>query len=317
MKINIENYEIAVLIPCFNEAKTIGKVIDDFSKVLPSSKIYVYDNSSTDSTSTIAKRYGAIVYKEPFKGKGNVVKRMFADIQADIYVLVDGDATYDANSLIKMIEELFSNNYDMVVGSRIPINKELAYRAGHIIGNKFLTKFVSMLFGGNLKDMLSGYRVFSKRFVKTFPILSRGFEIETEITIHTLQIGASYSELETPYYARPEGSHSKLNTYKDGSKILRQILMLLKNEKPLFFFGFISLGFFIVSIMIFIPILISFLETGLVLKVPSLLLSVSLMIVAFLSFTSGIILDNIRVFKQEYKRSNYLRFSSLRIGSNK
>src|SRR6266567_9600887 len=226
---------VAVLVPCFNEAAAIATVVADFRKSLPTADIYVYDNNSTDRTIAVAREAGAEVRSERRQGKGHVIRRMFADVDADIYVLVDGDATYDASSAPRMIDILLSEHLDMVVGLRVD-RSEAAYRRGHRTGNWMLTSFLSQVFGRDFKDILSGYRVFSRRFVKSFPVLSDGFEIETELSVHALDLALPVAEIETPYYARPEGSFSKLNTWRDGFRILGTILKLYRSEKPLRFF---------------------------------------------------------------------------------
>ena len=230
---------VAVLVPCFNEQAAVGKVVSAFRNALPAAEIYVYDNNSKDRTAEVAREAGAEVRTERRQGKGHVVRRMFADIDADVYVLVDGDATYDAPSAPCMIEKLVNEHLDMVVGLRVDQEVE-AWRLGHRFGNRMLTGFLSAVFGQAFKDILSGYRVFSRRFVKSFPVLSDGFEIETELTVHALELSMPVAEVETPYYARPEGSVSKLNTYRDGLRILATILKLYRSEKPLRFFSVVG-----------------------------------------------------------------------------
>ena len=252
---------IAVLVPCFNEEAAVGTVVADFRKALPSAEIFVYDNNSSDRTVAVARDAGAQVRSERRQGKGHVVRRMFADVDADIYVLVDGDATYDAASAPRMIETLLSDHLDMVVGFRVD-QAEAAYRPGHRTGNWMLTGFLSSVFGQAFKDILSGYRVFSRRFVKSFPVLSDGFEIETELSVHALELALPVAEIETPYYARPEGSVSKLNTWRDGFRILGTILKLYRSEKPLRFFTAIGIFLTLVSVGLAIPIVITFLEEG-------------------------------------------------------
>ncbi|HIE73210.1 MAG TPA: glycosyltransferase [Flavobacteriales bacterium] len=303
--------KIAVLIPCYNEELTISRVVNDFQESLPEATIYVYDNASTDNTSKVATKAGALVFQEPNKGKGNVVRRMFADIEANIYVIVDGDDTYEASKCPEMIEQVVNNNLDMVVATRKTTNSGGEYRWGHVFGNWMLTRSVSLIFGHGFTDMLSGYRVMSYRFVKSFPITSKGFEIETEMTVHALQVGASYQEIETMYDSRPEGSESKLNTFKDGFRILWMILLLFKGEKPFQFFGLLSLLFFVVSITLSIPLFTTYIETGLVPKIPTAVLSTGLMILSFFSLISGVILDSMSRLKLEGKRANYLSYKSL------
>ena len=304
--------KIAVLIPCYNEELTISRVVNDFQKSLPEATIYFYDNASTDNTSKVATKAGALVFQEPNKGKGNVVRRMFADIEANIYVIVDGDDTYEASKCPEMIDQLVNNNLDMVVATRKTTNSGGEYRWGHVFGNWMLTRSVSLIFGHGFTDMLSGYRVMSCRFVKSFPITSKGFEIETEITVHALQVGVSYEEMETVYDSRPEGSESKLSTFRDGFRILGMILLLFKEEKPFQFFGLLSLLFFMVSIVLSIPIFVTYVETGLVPRMPTAILSTGLMILSFFSLISGVILDSLSRSKLEAKRANYLSYKSLK-----
>ncbi|MDO8954804.1 MAG: glycosyltransferase family 2 protein [Gammaproteobacteria bacterium] len=302
---------IAVLVPCYNEQLTVRQVIQDFRLALPDASIYIYDNNSKDNTVAIAKEAGAIVRKETLQGKGNVVRRMFADIEADIYILVDGDATYDAKSAPMLVDALLSNHVDMVNASRVS-QSDLAYRSGHEFGNKLLTKMVSTIFGERLKDMLSGYRVFSRRFVKSFPILSAGFEIETELTVHALELKMPLIEIETPYYSRPEGSFSKLSTYKDGFKILNMINKLVKREKPVLYFGFIAGILAVLALILFAPIFSSYLSTGLVPRLPTAILSASLVILAFLSLGCGLILDTVTLGRKEAKLIAYLNIANTR-----
>src|SRR6195256_5162410 len=296
---------IAVLVPCFNEEAAVATVVADFRKALPSAEIFVYDNNSKDRTIAVAREAGAGVRSERHQGKGHVVRRMFADVDADIYVLVDGDATYDAASAPRMIDALLSNHLDMVVGLRVD-QVQAAYRPGHRTGNWMLTSFLSVIFGQAFKDILSGYRVFSRRFVKSFPVLSDGFEIETELSVHALELALPVAELETPYYARPEGSFSKLNTWRDGFRILGTILKLYRSEKPLRFFTAIGLFLMLVSIGIAIPVVITFVEEGLVPRLPTAVLSMGLMIVAVLSVTSGLVLDTVTRGRREMKLLAYL-----------
>ncbi len=296
---------IAVLVPCYNEEAAVATVVTDFRKALPSAEIYVYDNNSKDRTAAVAREAGAEVRSERRQGKGHVVRRMFADIDADIYVLVDGDATYDAPSAPRMIEMLVSDRLDMVVGLRVD-QARAAYRVGHRTGNWMLTNFLSSVFGQAFKDILSGYRVFSRRFVKSFPVLSDGFEIETELTVHALELALPVAEVETPYYARPEGSFSKLNTWRDGFRILGTILKLYRSEKPLRFFSAIAVFLALVSIGLAIPILITYLEQGIVPRLPTAMLSMGLMIVAMLSASSGLVLDTVTRGRREMKLLAYL-----------
>jgi glycosyltransferase involved in cell wall biosynthesis len=296
---------IAVLVPCFNEEAAVATVVTGFRQALPSAQIYVYDNNSKDRTAAVAREAGAEVRSERRQGKGHVVRRMFADIDADIYVLVDGDATYDAPSAPRMIERLVGKQLDMVVGLRVDQVKA-AYRAGHRTGNWMLTSFLSDTFGQAFTDILSGYRVFSRRFVKSFPVLSDGFEIETELTVHALELSMPVAEIETPYYARPEGSFSKLNTWGDGFRILNTILKLYRSEKPLRFFCAIGAFLALVSIGLAIPILVTYLQEGLVPRLPTAVLSTGLMIVAVLSVSSGLVLDTVTRGRREMKLLAYL-----------
>ena len=296
---------IAVLVPCFNEEAAVATVVSDFRKVLPTAEIFVYDNNSRDRTVEVARAAGAIVRSERRQGKGHVVRRMFADVDADIYVLVDGDATYDAPSAPRMIDALINDHLDMVVGFRVD-QSVAAYRPGHRTGNWMLTSFLSAVFGQAFKDILSGYRVFSRRFVKSFPVLSDGFEIETELSVHALELALPVTEVETPYFARPEGSVSKLNTYRDGLRILGTILRLYRSEKPLRFFTAIGVFLILVSIGLAIPILITYLELGLVPRLPTAVLAMGLMILAMLSISSGLVLDTVTRGRREMKLLAYL-----------
>jgi glycosyltransferase involved in cell wall biosynthesis len=302
---------IAVLVPCYNEAAAIEQVITGFREVLPQARILIFDNNSTDETVAIAKRAGAETRHVLRQGKGNVVRRMFADVDADLYVLVDGDATYDAASAPRLVEKLLSEGLDMVVGARKDTATE-AYRPGHRFGNRILTEFVARIFGRAFNDILSGYRVFSRRFVKSFPALSIGFEIETELTIHALELRMPIAEVETPYYARPAGSTSKLNTWRDGARILRMILRLYQLQRPLAFFSWIAGVLAAVAIILAIPVLITFIETGLVPRLPTAVLSTGLMLLASLSLTCGLILDNVTRGRQEMKRLFYLGIEGIR-----
>jgi glycosyltransferase involved in cell wall biosynthesis len=296
---------IAVLVPCFNEEAAVATVVSDFRKVLPTAEIFVYDNNSRDRTVEVARAAGAIVRSERRQGKGHVVRRMFADVDADVYLLVDGDATYDAPSAPRMIDALINDHLDMVVGFRVD-QSVAAYRPGHRTGNWMLTSFLSTVFGQAFKDILSGYRVFSRRFVKSFPVLSDGFEIETELSVHALELALPVVEIETPYYARPEGSFSKLNTWRDGFRILGTILKLYRSEKPLRFFTVIGIFLMLVSIGLAIPVIITFLEEGLVPRLPTAVLSMGLMIVAVLSVSSGLVLDTVTRGRREMKLLAYL-----------
>ncbi len=303
---------IAVLVPCFNEEAAVASVVADFRKALPSAEIFVYDNNSSDRTIEVAREAGAVVRAERRQGKGHVVRRMFADVDADIYVLVDGDATYDAASAPRMIEKLVSDRLDMVVGLRVD-QALAAWRPGHRTGNRMLTGFLATVFGEAFKDILSGYRVFSRSFVKSFPVLSDGFEIETELTVHALELMLPVAEIETPYFARPEGSVSKLNTWRDGLRILSTILKLYRSEKPLRFFGAVGISLALVSIGLAIPVLVTYLEQGVVPRLPTAVLSMGLMILAMLSASSGLVLDTVTRGRREMKLLAYLAQAALRI----
>lgn len=297
---------IAVLVPCYNEAKTIAKVVRDFQRALPDARIYVYDNNSADDTMAIARDARATVRSVRYQGKGNVMRRMFADIDADIYVLVDGDATYDTASAPTLIHKLLTEQLDMVVGTRFGQFHTDAFRAGHQFGNWLLTQCVSVIFGRNFTDMLSGYRVFSRRFVKSFPALAKGFETETELTVHALELRLPIAEVATPYGARPEGSVSKLHTYRDGWRILRMILRLFREERPLAFFSLVFGVLATTAIALASPIVVTYLETGLVPRLPTAILATGIMLLAFLSLASGFILDTVTQGRRELKRLFYL-----------
>jgi glycosyltransferase involved in cell wall biosynthesis len=296
---------VAVLIPCYNEAEAIATVVRDFAAVLPEASIYVYDNNSTDETRSRASDAGAIVRTETFQGKGNVVRRMFSDVEAEVYVLVDGDGTYDASSARAMVDKLLQESLDMVNGARVPIDTA-AFRPGHVFGNRLLTRTVAMIFGDRIRDMLSGYRVMSRRFVKSFPALASGFETETELTVHALELRLPVSEIPTPYRDRQAGSHSKLHTFRDGFRILRTIFMLVKEERPMQFFTSIAAMLFIVAMILGWPLVTEFLETGLVPRFPTAILATGLMVLAFISFVAGLILDTVTLGRREMKRLHYL-----------
>src|ERR1700716_1413450 len=296
---------VSVLVPCFNEEAAVATVVADFRKALPSADIFVYDNNSSDRTIAVAREAGAQVRSERHQGKGHVVRRMFADIDADIYVLVDGDATYDAASAPRMIDALVSDHLDMVVGFRVD-QVQAAYRPGHRTGNWMLTSFLASVFGEAFKDILSGYRVFSRRFVKSFPVLSDGFEIETELSVHALELALPVTEIETPYYARPQGSFSKLNTWRDGFRILGTILKLYRSEKPLRFFTAIGIALALIAVGLAVPLIGTYIEHGTVPRFPTAILSTGLMIVAVLSFSSGLVLDTVTRGRREMKLLAYL-----------
>ena len=297
--------KVAVLIPCYNEALSIRQVVSDCKKYLPKADVYVYDNNSTDDTVKIAKKAGAIVGSEMHQGKGNVVRRMFADIEADVYVMTDGDATYDIASVPKMIQKLIDEKLDMVTGVRKTVATD-AYRAGHQLGNKMMTGIVHLFFGRHTDDMLSGLRVFSRRFVKSYPANSHGFEIETELTVFSSSMRLPVADFVTPYYARPEGSSSKLSTFKDGWRILKMIAVLIKEEKPLLFFGIGAIVLAILSIICAVPIIIQYLETGLVPRFPTAILSMGLMLCAGVSLAMALILDTVAKTRMELRRMKYL-----------
>ncbi|TAN62325.1 MAG: glycosyltransferase [Magnetospirillum sp.] len=301
---------IAVLIPCYNEEHAITQVVRDFQAALPDATVYVYDNNSRDRTVELARAAGATVRHEPLQGKGNVVRRMFSDIEADIYVMVDGDATYHAPSAPSMIARLVDENLDMMVGSRLHTEESGAFRTGHQFGNHLLTGFVAWLFGDRVKDMLSGYRVFSRRFVKSFPAMSSGFETETELVVHALSLSMPVAEMETPYFARPEGSVSKLNTYRDGWRILVTILKLLKRERPLALFGLIFAVLAVLAVVLAEPVVVTYMQTGLVPRFPTAILATGIMILAFLSLTAGVVLDTVTHGRRETKRLHYLGYKA-------
>lgn len=293
------------MIPCLNEEAAITQVINDFRAELPEALIFVYDNGSTDRSVEKAKAAGAVVRLEPLKGKGNVMRRMFADIEADIYVLVDGDNTYHAPSVRGLIDLLISNSLDMVNGAREEQHDD-AYRAGHRFGNWMLTGLVAWFFGARFKDMLSGYRVMSRRFVKSFPALASGFEIETELTVHALQLRLPIAERATPYRERPPASSSKLRTIPDGIRILKLILRLIREERPFEFFTWVSALLFSLSLILGIPVVIEYFETALVPRVPTAVLATGLMMLSFLSFICGLILATVTRGRIEAKRLQYL-----------
>ena len=301
---------VAVLIPCYNEELTIGNVVRAFRAELPEADIYVYDNNSTDCTSAIARKAGAICRGEKRQGKGNVVRRMFADIEADIYVMTDGDDTYDAASVKRLIEPILCDQADMVNATRLAVGDD-AFRRGHRFGNVLLTTVVSRTFGREMTDILSGYRAMSRRFVKSFPALSEGFEIETEITVHALELGLRVGEVSTPYRERPEGSVSKLNTVHDGIRILTLILFLLKAERPFRFFAIITAAIFLLTIFLAAPLATTYLETGLVPRLPTAVLVTGLSIVGLLTLMSGIILETVTRGRREAKRMHYLSIPAI------
>lgn len=296
---------VAVLIPCYNEEAAIGKVVEDFRTALPDATVYVYDNNSSDRTVAVARAAGAVVRSEPLQGKGNVMRRMFSDIEADVYVLVDGDDTYHAPSAPMMVHRLWDEQLDMVNGARVT-DIAAAYRPGHRLGNKVLTGLVAEVFGHRIQDMLSGYRVFSRRFVKSFPALASGFETETELTVHALELRMPIAEVTAPYKDRPEGSVSKLRTYRDGFRILKTILVLVKEERPLPFFASIFALLAAVSLALAVPVIMTYFQTGLVPRLPTAVLATGIMMLAFLSLMCGLILDTVTHGRREMKRLRYL-----------
>lgn len=296
---------IAVILPCYNEEAAIAQTVAGFRAALPGAAIYVYDNNSSDRTVTVAREAGAIVRTERMQGKGNVVRRMFADVDADIYVMADGDATYDAAAAPAMIAKMRDEGLDMVVGTRVHEAAD-AYRRGHVLGNRAMTGLLARLFGRSFTDIFSGYRVFSRRFVKSFPVLSAGFEIETEISVHALELKMPVAEMETRYLARPEGSASKLSTYRDGARIARTILTLYRIEKPMLFFGWIALALALLAVVLAVPLAMTYLETGLVPRFPTAILATGLVILAALSSFAGLILDTVVRGRREVRRLAYL-----------
>ena len=298
---------IAVLLPCYNEEAAIAQTVAGFRAALPDATIYVYDNNSRDRTIEVARSAGAVVRSERIQGKGNVVRRMFADIDADIYVMADGDATYDAASAPALVAKVIDEQLDMVVGSRIT-QSDAAYRRGHQFGNALLTGMLARLFGRSFTDILSGYRVFSRRFVKSFPVLSAGFEIETEISVHALELKMPVAEIETPYFARPEGSVSKLNTYGDGFRILRTIMTLYRIERPVLYFGAIGGVLALAAFILAVPLAVTYAQTGLVPRLPTAVLVTGLTILAALNGFTGLILDTVVRGRREVRRLAYLAY---------
>jgi glycosyltransferase involved in cell wall biosynthesis len=301
----LERLRIAVLLPCYNEEAAVAPTIAAFRAALPDADIYVYDNNSTDRTREVAARSGAIVRSERMQGKGHVVRRMFADVEADVYVMADGDATYDAAAAPEMIAKLIGEQLDMVVGAR-QSEVEEAYRRGHRLGNRLFNALLASLFGRTFSDVFSGYRIFSRRFVKSFPALSRGFETETEISVHALELAMPVGEVVTQYGARPEGSQSKLSTWRDGWRIMRTILHLFRIERPVLFYGSFSLFLAALAIVLSIPLAITYFQTGLVPRFPTAILATGLMLLAALSFFAGLILDTVVRGRREVRRLHYL-----------
>ncbi len=301
----IDGLRVAVLLPCYNEEAAIAQTVAGFRVALPGAAIYVYDNNSSDRTREVAAEAGAIVRTERMQGKGHVVRRMFADVEADIYVMADGDATYDAAAAPELVQRLIDEQLDMVVGAR-KSEVEEAYRRGHRLGNRLFTGLLANLFGRSFSDIFSGYRVFSRRFVKSFPALSSAFETETEISVHALELAMPVAEIVTAYGARPEGSESKLSTYRDGWRIMKTILHLFRIERPVLFYGGFGLFLAALAVVLTIPLAITYVETGLVPRFPTAILATGLMIVAFLSFMCGLILDTVVRGRREVRRLHYL-----------
>ena len=296
---------VAVLLPCYNEEPAIAATVAGFRKALPGATVYVYDNNSSDRTCAIAAKAGAVVRTERQQGKGHVVRRMFADVDADIYVMADGDLTYDPKAAPAMVAMLAAEQLDMIVGTRKHEAKE-AYRGGHVLGNRIFTGLLSGLFGRSFSDIFSGYRVFSRRFVKSFPVLSSGFEIETEISVHALELRMPVGEVETAYASRPEGSHSKLSTYSDGWRILKTIVTLYRIERPVLFFGSIGALLVVAALLLAVPLVLTYLDTGLVPRFPTAILVTGMIIVAVLCFFAGLILDTVTRGRREVRRLAYL-----------
>ena len=302
---------IAVLLPCYNEEAAIGATVAGFKAALPAATVYVYDNNSVDRTRAVAAAAGAVVRTEKQQGKGNVVRRMFADIDADIYIMADGDLTYDPAAAAGMVEMLLAERLDMVVGTRRHEQKH-AYRGGHVIGNRLFTGLLAGLFGRSFSDIFSGYRVFSRRFVKSFPVLSAGFEIETEMSVHALELRMPVGEVETAYAARPEGSHSKLYTFRDGWRIMKTIVSLYRVERPVLFFGSIGALLVAAAVLLAIPLVRTYLQTGLVPRLPTAILVTGMVIVAVLCVFAGLILDTVTRGRREVRRLAYLSLEAPR-----
>ena len=305
-----QKLRVAVLLPCYNEEAAVAQTVAGFRAALPDAAIYVYDNNSSDRTREVAAAAGAIVRSEKMQGKGHVVRRMFADVEADIYVMADGDATYDSSAAPALVAKLIDEQLDMVVGAR-KSEVEEAYRRGHVLGNKVFTGLLSSLFGRSFSDIFSGYRIFSRRFAKSFPALSRGFETETEISVHALELAMPVGEVVTAYGARPEGSQSKLSTYRDGWRILKTILHLYRIERPVLFYGSFALLLAALAILLAVPLAITYFQTGLVPRFPTAILVTGLMILAFLSFFCGLILDTVVRGRREVRRLHYLSFPAV------
>jgi len=296
---------IAAIVPCYNEEAAVAKVVSDLQNAVPGAVVYVYDNASTDDTSGVAREAGAVVRQETLKGKGNVIRRALADVDADIYLMIDGDDTYDADAAPQMIKTLVEGPYDHVTGVRTPKDPS-AYRSGHEMGNRFFNRVVSVIFGHPVNDMLSGYRVFSRRFVKSFPAVSRAFEIETELTVHAINNRVPQAEVQVGFRDRPEGSESKLRTYHDGFRILRMIARLLHHERPLALYGVLSAFAFLVGAALGLPVVVEFAQTGLVPRFPTAFLAASVVLLSGLLLIIGILLDGLRKVRQENTRIAYM-----------
>lgn len=305
-----DDMDIAVLLPCYNEAATIFDVVIDFKKALPSARIYVYDNNSSDETALLAGKAGAHVVRETRQGKGHVVRRMFSDIDADIYIMADGDGTYAAQDAPELVRLLITEKSDMVVGTRLGVTDD-AGRKGHAFGNSIFNKLYQEIFGNDFSDIFSGYRAFSRRYVKSFPAISGGFEIETEMSVHASTMQMPVTEIGLEYGRRPEGSDSKLSTFKDGAKILLKFASLMKETRPLLFFGYVSLSIFATSLFFMMPVLNEYFQTGLVDRMPTWVLSMALLMTSIMVFTAGIILDSLARSRLEQKRILYMAIEGL------
>lgn len=306
-----KHLKIAVLLPCYNEEQTIAAVVSDFRRAIPQAEIYVFDNASTDRTSFMAQAAGASVIRETHKGKGHVVRRMFAEVEADVYLMADGDGTYDAASAPELIALMLRERADMAIGARANIIQD-AGRKGHAFGNRLFNSLYKRLFSNDYKDIFSGYRVFSRRFVKSFPALSKGFEIETEMSVHASELAMPVVEIELPYGKRPEGSTSKLNSVRDGLKILRTFVRLLKETHPVRFYGSLALCAMLLSLGLGAPIIMTYMETGLVPRFPTAILSMGLALMAVILSACGMILDSVAQGRIETKRLAYLMQPALR-----